>query len=162
MNLTIRPAAMADLDRCAAIESACFPPEQAASRSSIESRIAAYPNHFLLGAADGRIVGYVMGPAIAKPTIDDEMFADTSCHSEANPYQSVFSLAVHPDEQRRGYGRLLLEALIDQARREGRKAVTLTCREHKVAYYKSFGFQNHGIAGSVHGGVVWYDMLLEL
>ena len=162
MNLTIRPATMADLDRCDAIESACFPPEQAASRSSIQNRIAAYPNYVLLGEVDGVIVGYAMGPVINKLTIDDEMFADTSCHSEANPYQSVFSLAVHPDDQRRGYGRLLLDALIEQARREGRKAVTLTCREHKVTYYESFGFRNHGVAGSVHGGVMWYDMILEL
>ena len=162
MHLTIRPVTMADLDRCAAIESACFPPEQAASRSSIQNRISAYPSHFLLGEVDGVTVGFVMGPVIAKSTIDDEMFADTSCHSEDNPYQSVFSLAVHPDHQRRGYGRLLLDELIAQSRREGRKLVTLTCREHKVAYYESFGFRNHGIAGSVHGGVAWYDMLLEL
>ena len=162
MDLTIRPATLADLDRCAEVESACFPPEQAASRSSIEKRITAYPNYVLLGEVDGIIVGYAMGPVISKPTIDDEMFADTSCHSARNPYQSVFSLAVHPDHQRRGYGRLLLDELIAQARRERRKAVTLTCREHKIAYYESFGFRNHGIAGSVHGGVAWYDMILDL
>ena len=53
-------------------------------------------------------------------------------------------------------------ALILQARREGRAAVTLTCREHKVAYYESFGFKNLGVAASVHGGVTWYDMYLPL
>lgn len=161
-GLTVRPAVIADLDRCAAIEAACFPEEQAASRESIRARIAAYPDHFLVGEKGGVIVGYAMGPVIAAPTIADEMFADTSCHDPGNPYQSVFSLAVHPDFQRRGYARILLNALIAQARREGRQAVTLTCRDVKVAYYESFGFRNHGVSGSVHGGVVWYDMILPL
>jgi len=162
MELTVRSAVMADLDRCAAIESACFPPTQAASRDSIRRRIGAYPHHILLGEVDGLVVGFAMGPVIDRPTIVDEMFADTGCHSPHHPYQSVFSLAVHPDFQRRGYGRVLLGALIDLARREGRRAVTLTCRAHKVAYYESFGFENRGVAASVHGGVMWYDMLLEL
>ena len=127
--LVIRPARPEDAQRCAAIEAACFPPEQAASLQA---------------------------------TIEDEMFADVGCHSGENPYQSVFSLAVHPDFQCRGYGRLLLNALIQQARREHRLAVTLTCREHKIAYYESFGFKNLGLAASVHGGVPWYDMYLPL
>ena len=162
LELTIRPARMADLARCAAIEAACFPPEQAADEAAIRDRIAAYPRYFLLGEADGTIVGYAMGPVIDQPVIADEMFADAACHDSHGPSQSVFSLAVHPVCQRRGYGRQLLNALIDQARRERRRAVTLTCRAHKVAYYESFGFRNQGVSASVHGGVVWYNMLLPL
>lgn len=160
--LVIRHARPEDAQRCAAIEAACFPPEQAASLRAMENRIAAYPRHVLLGELAGEVVGFVMGPVIDQPTIVDEMFADVSCHRDDGPYQSVFSLAVHPDFQRRGYGRQLLDALILQARRENRLAVTLTCREHKVAYYESFGFKNLGVAASVHGGVTWYDMYLTL
>ena len=162
MELIVRPATPADLDCCTAIEAACFPPEKAASRESMSRRIAAYPRCCLMGELKGEVVGFAIGPVINQPTIVDEMFADTTCHSDDYPYQSVFSLAVHPDHQRRGYGRVLLNALIDLARAEGRKAVTLTCREHKIAYYESFGFRNHGIAASVHGGVPWYDMILDL
>ena len=162
MPLVIRRAQPEDAQRCAQIEAACFPPEQAATLRAMEERIAAYPNCLLLGELAGEVVGFAMGPVIDQPTIVDEMFADTSCHRENGPYQSVFSLAVHPDFQRRGYGRQLLNALILQARREHRLAVTLTCREHKVAYYESFGFKNLGVAASVHGGVTWYDMYLPL
>lgn len=161
-NLTVRPAVPADGDRCAEIEAACFPKEQAASRESIHARLAAYPDHVLVGEVGGVVAGYAMGPVISVPTIADEMFADTSCHNMEFPYQSVFSLAVHPDFQRRGYGRILLDALIALARKEGRKAVTLTCRAAKLDYYASFGFVNQGVSDSVHGGAVWYDMLLPL
>ncbi len=161
-TLIIRPARPADLDACAAVEAACFPPEQAADRESIRRRIAAYPAYILVGETAGEVVGFAMGPVIDRETIQDEMFAHTDCHNPQGPYQSVFSLAVRPDCQRRGYGRKLLEALIAKARREGRRAVTLTCRERKIAYYESFGFRKLGVAQSVHGGVVWYDMLLPL
>lgn len=161
-SIRIRPVQPEELDRCTAIEAACFPQEQAASRESIRNRIAAYRNHFLVGELDGTIIGYVMGPVICQDTIVDEMFSDTSCHDEAHPWQSVFSLAVHPDWQRRGYGRELLDALIAQSRREGRRGVTLTCLDRKLAYYGSFGFENRGVSKSVHGGAVWYDMVLVL
>lgn len=161
-SLTVRPAKPEDLDRCAEVEAACFPPEQAASREAIRSRIAAYPETFLVGEQNGSLVGYAMGPVIDAPVIADEMFADASCHHPGAPYQSVFSLAVHPDFQRRGYGRVLLEALIERARQDGRRGVILTCREEKLAYYRSFGFQNQGVSASIHGGVVWYDMTLPL
>lgn len=160
--LTVRPVGMADLERCAAVEAACFPSEQAASREKIRDRIAVYSNHFLVGELDGTIIGYAMGPVIDQDTIEDEMFDNTGCHSKDNPWQSVFSLAVHPDWQGRGYGRDLLNALIELARREDRKGVTLTCLDRKVAYYESFGFQNHGVSRSVHGGAVWYDMILPM
>lgn len=160
--LTVRPAVMADLDRCAAIEAACFPPEQAASRESIQSRIAAYGDYVLVGELDGTVIGYAMGPVIGQDTIEDAMFDNTDCHGEDNPWQSVFSLAVHPGWQGRGYGRKILNALVGLARREGRKGVTLTCLDRKVAYYESFGFQNRGVSKSVHGGAVWYDMILPL
>lgn len=159
--LSIRSVRMADLERCAAIEATCFPPEKAASRSSIRGRIAAYADYFLVGELDGELIGFAVGPAIRQETIADEMFGDPSCHDEKHPWQSVFSLAVHPDWQRRGYGRELLDALIAKARQDGRQGVTLTCLERKLGYYGSFGFVNRGVSRSVHGGAVWYDMVLE-
>ena len=40
--------------------------------------------------------------------------------------------------------------------------VILTCKQEKLAYYEKFGFENHGVSNSSHGGAVWYDMVLEL
>ena len=38
--------------------------------------------------------------------------------------------------------------------------VVLTCLERKLPYYERFGFENHGVSQSVHGGAVWSDMVL--
>ena len=59
------------------------------------------------------------------------MFADTGCHRPEGPYQAIFSLAVLPEFQHRGFGGQLLRAMEALARREGRRAVTLTCRAFK-------------------------------
>lgn len=161
-QLCVRAAVPEDLERCAAIEAACFPPEQAASREAIRRRILAYPGHVLVGEWAGAVAGYCMGPVIDRPYIEDEMFADTACHRPDGAYQSVFSLAVWPALQHRGLGGQLLRAMVDLARREERRGVTLTCRAFKVGYYAAFGFQDHGLAGSVHGGVPWHNMVLDL
>ena len=71
-------------------------------------------------------------------------------------------LAVLPAFRRRGFGGQLMGAMADLARREGRRGVTLTCLDAKVGYYAAFGFHDHGVGGSVHGGVPWHNMVLDL
>lgn len=162
MSLSIRRARPEDLDALYGIESACFPPEQGAEQASIGRRLAAYPGHILVALENGVPVGHIMGPVIDRPYIEDPMFADESCHREDHPHQAVFSLAVLPEYRCKGVGGALLRALIDLARREGRKSVTLTCLEGKVPYYAGFGFEDRGVGASVHGGVPWHDMVLPL
>ena len=162
MSLRIRTVTPEDLSRCAAIESVCFPPLQAASPQAIERRIRAYGDHFLVAVAEGELIGYIMGPVIAQPYIADWMYADESCHQPDQPYQSVFSLAVMPTAQRRGVGGTLIHAMAALARQEGREAVTLNCREEKIPWYAGFGFVHHGLAQSSHGGVAWHNMVLPL
>ena len=74
----------------------------------------------------------------------------------------VFSLAVDPAFQGKGIGSALLSRFIEESRTAGRKSVVLTCKEEKLGYYRRFGFENKGVSGSVHGGAVWYDMVLPL
>ena len=54
-----------------------------------------------------------------------------------------------------------MNTLIERARKQGRKGLILTCKEHLIKYYESFGYVNMGVSASVHGGAVWYDMILE-
>lgn len=51
--------------------------------------------------------------------------------------------------------------IIEVSRVAGRKGVVLTCKEKLIDYYTEFGYKNKGISKSVHGGVQWYDMILE-
>ena len=160
-KITIRNVTALDLDAVTAVEAACFPPAEGAARESFAVRIAQFPERFFVACDGEKIVGLVNGCASNLPLIEDSMF-ESGGHDPAGKNQMIFGLAVLPDYQRRGIGALLMQTLIDYARNTGMDTVVLTCKEAKLAYYSRFGFENRGVSASVHGGVVWYDMVLPL
>ena len=162
--MNIRFAHPDELDQIAAVEAACFPPSEAATRDSLKWRLETFPNSFLVAIEPEtqRIIGIINGAVTDQKTITDHLFDVGGGHQPNGAYQSIFGLAVHPDYQKRGIGAQLMKTLIETAKDQGRKGLILTCKDHKIAYYKKFGFKNLGVSDSVHGGAVWYDMLLEL
>lgn len=60
----------------------------------------------------------------------------------------LLNVCVHPDHQRRGFGRLLVEYLLDLARERGAHAALLEVRPSNVAAYKLYtgmGFDEIGL-----------------
>lgn len=158
----IRRATMEDLDALAQIEGTCFPPAEAADKETFRQRLQVYGNHFfVLELDDGTIAGFLDGFVTAQKAITDEMFAQPQLHDESAAYQAVFGLNVLPPYRGKHYGIALMNGLIADARAAGRTGCILTCKEAMISYYEKFGFQNQGISQSKHGGVLWYDMLLE-
>ena len=49
----------------------------------------------------------------------------------------------------------------DIKKHKGRRGCILTCKDTLIHYYEKFGYVNKGISESVHGGAIWYDMILE-
>lgn len=144
----------------AEIEAICFPSEEAAGQETLKERLIAFGTHFYLLEREGKVIGFINGMASDKDRICDEMFEDASLHREDGDWQMVFGLDVLPDYRRRGYAGILLNYLIEEAKKQGRKGCVLTCKEYLISYYEKFGFVNQGISGSSHGGAVWYDMVL--
>lgn len=83
----------------------------------------------LLAMMGGRIVGYIIY-WILPGEVD------------------IHNLAVHPDCRRRGIARALLRAVVDEARRQGSRRVTLEVRKSNEAarnLYESVGFETQGL-----------------
>lgn len=161
--MTIRTAKPADLARVIAIESACFPPEEAATPQALAERLATLEDSFLVAElGDGRLIGLVNGSAGDSPVILDEMFRDIGMHQPTGPYQYVFGLDVLPEYRGLGLGGRLLRHLEARARAARRKAIVLTCKEGLQAYYGRFGYVSQGVSASTHGGATWHDMRLDL
>ena len=158
--MNIRNATMEDLEILTAIEAACFPPAEAATRESFAKRLAVYPNHFWLLEEDGQVVSFVNGMVTDEPLLRDEMFEDAALHNEDGAWQMIFGVNTLPAYRRRGLAGVLLERAADDARAQGRKGCVLTCKDRLIHYYEKFGYRNEGVSQSVHGGVVWYDMRL--
>ena len=133
--LTVRPAAMSDLDAMTDIEAQSFPPEEKATRESFEARMKVFPECFMLLCEDGRPVGLIDGMVTNDATISDPMFENASLHDPKGAWQSIFGFCVLPEMRGRGAA--------------------------PIHYYEQFGFVNMGVSASEHGGAVWYDMTLE-
>lgn len=61
-----------------------------------------------------------------------------------DPEMDIVNLAVHPDERRRGLGRILLRSLLENGALSGTKTAFLEVREgngQALEFYRSLGFQ---------------------
>ncbi len=162
MDIIIRQVMPEDLDAVARVEAVCFPKAEAASRVSFAQRIRMFPECFFVAEREGEIIGFINGCATDSPVISDEMFEDAGCHKRDGIYQSIFGLDVIPEHRKQGVAARLMRHLIEDARAKGRRGVILTCKDRLIRYYEGFGYKSKGISQSVHGGAVWYDMILDL
>lgn len=159
--MKIRKATINDLEELTMIEKICFPAAEAASKETFEARLKVFKDYFWLLEKDGKIVSFINGMVINETTIRDEMFEDASMHDDKGLWQAIFGVNTLPQYQHLGFARKVMEAVIQDAKKQGRKGCVLTCKEKLITFYEKFGYVNQGISKSVHGGAVWYDMILE-
>ncbi|MFI3171624.1 MAG: GNAT family N-acetyltransferase [Eubacteriales bacterium] len=159
--MNIRRATIHDLDLVTEIEAACFLPAEAAPRKSFEARLQIFPDYFWILEEEGNARGFINGPVINQNIIDDEMYAEANCHRQDGEWQTVFGINTLPEYRKQGLGKVMIEAVIECARREGRKGCVLTCKDYLLPFYESMGFRSMGISASTHGGASWNDMILE-
>ena len=162
ITLTIRNADINDLNRIAEIEALCFPPAEKASFDSLEKRIKAFPESFFVAESQGALIGFINGCGTNSSVIYDELFSDITCHNPQGKILAIFGLDVIPEYRKKGIATQLMEHFILAAKKNNKEKVILTCKDHLVAYYESFGFINNGLSGSTHGNARWFDMTLEL
>ena len=156
----IRTASMADLAALTAIEAACFPAAEAATEQDFAKRLAVYPAHFWLLEKGGEVISFVNGMVTDEADLRDEMYADASLHNPGGAWQMIFGVNTLPEYRCQGLAEQVLRRVIADAKAQGRKGCVLTCKEQLVHYYAKLGFENEGVSGSTHGGVVWYAMRL--
>ncbi|MBO4297429.1 MAG: GNAT family N-acetyltransferase [Clostridia bacterium] len=159
--MEIRHAAPEDLDAVTAVEAACFPAAEAATREAFSARIARYGDHFWLLKDGGALVAFVDGMVTDEPDLRDAMFEDAALHDENGAWQMIFGVNTVPERRRQGCAALLIRRAIADARAQGRRGLVLTCKERLIHYYAKFGFVDEGVTPqSTHGGAVWHQMRL--
>lgn len=158
--MLLRTARPGDLPAIAAVEAACFPPAEAAPPAALAARLAAWPAHFLLLWDAAALAGFINGMTTNEPDLRDEMYENAALADEAGAWQMIFGLDVAPAYRGQGLAGVLLDALIDRARAEGRRGLVLTCKPGLRGLYARHGFVDEGVSASQHGGVTWHQMRL--
>ncbi len=122
--MATRPLVDADLDHVVRIERAAFTDPW--SRRSFEELLAQpQVRAVALDGEDGRLAGYALYSLVAGEG-------------------EILNLAVEPAAQRRGFGRRLLDAVLDALRAAGTTAVYLEVRQSNhpaIQLYASAGFR---------------------
>lgn len=159
--MEIRTATMNDLDAVTAVEAECFPEAEAATKEEFAERIKYYGDHFWLMFEGGKLIAFLDGFVTDEPDLTDEMYEKASLHNENGAWQMIFGVNTLPEYRKNGYAGGLIRRTIQDARKQGRRGLVLTCKQRLVHYYAKFGFADEGVTDkSVHGGVVWHQMRL--
>ena len=158
--MRIRHAVEDDIDELARIELLSYPQLEAASKESIRKRIAAFPNYFWILENEGDILAFINGMVTDEANLIDEMYDNVSMHHTNGAWQMIFSVVTEPKHRGNGYASMIMEQVIADAKKKGRKGIVLTCKEPLLKFYNKFGFKNEGVSQSTHGNVMWYQMRL--
>lgn len=159
--MLIRSPERKEIQKLAFIEAECFPIAEAADYTTLKARYRAFKENFLVAEADGKVVGFINGNSADTKVLPDVYYENPSLHNPAGAYMTVFGLDVEPAHQHQGIAHSLLNAYIELAKKRNKKGVVLTCKDHLISFYESFGFIRLGRSQSTHGGASWNDMILE-
>jgi ribosomal protein S18 acetylase RimI-like enzyme len=161
-GIIIRNVRPTDLEECYLVEISGFPPEEAASKETVQLRIDTFPQGFLVAETEGRVIGILNSAATNKDDISEEELKQLIGHDPDGKNQVIFALVVLPEFQKRGIANQLMTRFVEEAREHKKGNVLLMCKQHLIAYYERMGFAHVGLSRSTHGGAEWHEMRLTL
>ena len=98
---TARAEQAQDAAMAAALEAICFPPEQAASPTTIAERMATYADHFwLIEDEGGMLLTLVNGPCTHARDLSDEMYEAPTMHDPDGAWQMILGVATAASSSR--------------------------------------------------------------
>ena len=113
--MNIRTATLNDLDAVTAVEAACFPAAEAASKEEFAERLRYYGSHFWLMLDGEKLIGFVDGMVTDQTDLTDDLYAQAHAHNEQGCWQMIFGVNTLPEYRRQGVAAALLERAISDA-----------------------------------------------
>jgi cyclin-dependent kinase-like len=173
----IRPIANEnEVEKCAELEALGYPPDEAASLSSLKFRFKAAPDLFLGTFQSDELIGFIVATLTDSKRLTH---ASMSNHVDGGVTAAVHSVCVAENWRRKGIALQLLNAFKNQCVElnsgEGCKRVgtaggaarnieriALIAKKDLVPLYEKAGFTLLGLSEVVHGQDPWYELQLEL
>lgn len=158
----LRQATPADTDRCHQIEHTAYEGDEAATREKIATRIARYPQGFLVLEQDGTVIGFINSGCAHQVVMSDESFKELVGHDAAAPNVVIMSVVVDPAHQGLGHSTRMMRAFVSQMRHSGKQSIHLMCKSRHVPLYERMGYRYVRPSDSDHGGMAWHEMVMPL
>lgn len=160
--LTLRNALPADAARCFEIETSAYEGDEAATLEKIATRIAQYPQGFLILEANGEVVGFINSGCAHEVVMSDETFKELVGHAPEAPNVVIMSVVVDPAHQRNGYAQRLMSEFVRRMQALGKRTIHLMCKARHVPLYEHMGYTYVRPSPSDHGGMAWHEMVMAL
>ncbi|MFG0631474.1 GNAT family N-acetyltransferase [Pseudomonas sp. xss_2] len=157
-----RQATPQDVDRCFHIETTAYEGDEAATREKIATRIAQYPEGFLILELDGQVIGFINSGCAEHVVMSDEAFKELVGHDPHAANVVIMSVVVDPAFQGRGYAGLLMTRFVEQMRERSKASIHLMCKDQHVGLYEKLGYRYVQPSASDHGGMAWHEMVMAL
>lgn len=159
---TLRSAVPADTPRCYQIETSAYEGDEAATEQKIATRIAQYPQGFLVMELDGQPIGFINSGCAHEVVMSDEAFKELIGHDPDAPNVVIMSVVIDPAHQGKGYSTLLMRAFVKRMAGMGKQTIHLMCKERHVELYRKMGYRYVQPSASDHGGMAWHEMVMDL
>jgi ribosomal protein S18 acetylase RimI-like enzyme len=157
-----RSACPADVDRCFEIEISAYEGDEAATREKIATRIAQYPQGFLVMELGGAVIGFINSGCAHEVVMSDEAFKELVGHDPAAPNVVIMSVVIDPAHQGKGYASLMMRSFVARMSELGKQTTHLMCKERHVKLYERLGYRYVRPSTSDHGGMSWHEMVMNL
>ena len=161
-TLTLRNALPTDAARCFQIETTAYEGDEAATLEKIVTRIAQYPEGFLILEEDGAVVGFINSGCAHEVVMSDEAFKELVGHAAEAPNVVIMSVVVDPAHQGKGYAKRLMTAFVQRMGTLGKQTIHLMCKQQHVPLYTRMGYTYVRPSPSDHGGMAWHEMVMAL
>ncbi|MDZ3992179.1 GNAT family N-acetyltransferase [Pseudomonas sp. Teo4] len=157
-----RTAVIADAARCFQIESTAYEGDEAATLEKITTRIAQYPEGFLILEEAGEIIGFINSGCAFDVVMSDEEFKSLVGHDAEASNVVIMSVVVDPAHQGKGHAGRLMREFVQRMRDMHKTSIHLMCKEQHVALYQKMGYAYVRPSPSDHGGMAWHEMVMAL
>eukprot|EP01129_Flabellula_baltica_P001153 TRINITY_DN11062_c0_g1_i1.p1 TRINITY_DN11062_c0_g1~~TRINITY_DN11062_c0_g1_i1.p1 ORF type:complete len:173 (+),score=27.62 TRINITY_DN11062_c0_g1_i1:20-538(+) len=152
-----------DVDAINALESVCFPEDEAASLETIKYRIEHAGDYFFLCIDESDptpLIGMVNGTL----TDANELTHDSMTHHvDGGRTYCIHSVSVRPDKRRQKIATKMLCRVIEMIKEENKiDLILLMCKQYLISFYQECGFTLLGESHVEHGQDQWYEMSLNL
>ncbi|WP_248919711.1 GNAT family N-acetyltransferase [Pseudomonas entomophila] len=161
-SLTFRQATPHDVDRCYQIETTAYEGDEAATREKIATRIAQYPEGFLILELDGQVIGFINSGCAHEVVMSDEAFKELLGHDPVALNVVIMSVVLDPAHQGQGHAGRLMARFVEQMCERGKATIHLMCKDRHVSLYEKLGYRYVRPSASDHGGMAWHEMVMVL
>ena len=162
-DVFFRPCEAADVARCAELEAAGYPPDEAASPERLAFRKHNAGDFFLVAerSSTGAVVGFCCGTLTRAATLTAEAMAT---HEPDGTLLCIHSVCVAQEARRRGVALSLLRAYLQllPAVAPAVRSVRLIAKPYLTPLYERAGFRLLGPSDVVHGAEAWLEFAAEV